>query len=448
MVKQIIEKPRFFLCFLFPFLLSGFILPGLILSSCFLLGCAGGKSAPEDQRRIAHFPAFSSSELHPENTIPISSRSNLELSDGSRLWSRRMNGAISGLSASANGKAILVATSPDADIPSNSGQYLLSWLNSQGRLNWQKKMKAPVKDQDLAGDGSFAVISNYAEELMAWNAKGKLLWITPGVCRPRIMNASKKILCYHDDDAEPMIAFDVFNWKGKKLLSYPISSDILTLKLSSDEKNLVMGQAGGSVSLLDSDFHLVWKKTVEGEIIDTAVSSGAEPQVAVLYKDKNSKKNITLFSPQGRILTQTSAELASIQIEIAPNAQTLFTYGNGAMGQSLAAYAFPLGNEPTKQTWPLPIDYASSITLMNVSIRGPAINQTTQVEVQGAIGYEASTNPRRSHIATFDASGQITRDFTLTSDLGSYLYSYKIIKNGTVAIVATDDAQVAAYRLW
>jgi hypothetical protein len=82
-------------------------------------------------------------------------------------------------------------------------------LGSQGRLLWQNKMRFPVKELDLSKDGSLSVVGTFGNEILGLNAKGKTLWSVEATCKPIILNESKRVLCYHDDDAEPSVAFGV-----------------------------------------------------------------------------------------------------------------------------------------------------------------------------------------------------------------------------------------------
>src|SRR5689334_17778690 len=135
------------------------IVRSIILFGLFIgiLGFSGGKKAEDEPTPLL---------LPPSSSVP----------SASLLWSKKVPGSISGMSASEGAKAILVASSPDPDIEGSSNRYLLSWYNAKGHLVWQKKMDAPVREQDVASDGSLAVISNYSAELLVWNAQGKRLW--------------------------------------------------------------------------------------------------------------------------------------------------------------------------------------------------------------------------------------------------------------------------------
>ena len=129
----------------------------------------------------------------------------------SLAWSKKLNGAISGISLSRDEKVILVATSVDKEIDGRSRYPLLSRFNTRGTRLWQISLKSPVRDLDLDEKGNMIVISNYQNELIAFNAQGKKRWSVDVTCRPFVVDHSKSIFCYHDDDAQPQVAFDVFD---------------------------------------------------------------------------------------------------------------------------------------------------------------------------------------------------------------------------------------------
>ncbi|MBI2712703.1 MAG: hypothetical protein HYX41_07620, partial [Bdellovibrio sp.] len=149
------------------------------------------------------------------------------------LWSLRVPGAVSSLSGDLAG-GVLVATNPDPDIEGSSTRFLLTRISPKGKILWQKTMDDPVKEQDLSSDGKLAVISNYGDQLILFNERGKVLWSNQGTCKPYFLNFSKKILCYHDEDVDAKVAFELFDYSGKRIKSFGITGDILSFKLALD----------------------------------------------------------------------------------------------------------------------------------------------------------------------------------------------------------------------
>ncbi|MEO5968630.1 MAG: PQQ-binding-like beta-propeller repeat protein [Bdellovibrionia bacterium] len=366
------------------------------------------------------------------------------------LWSKQMSGAISDLSISKNGKAIVVATSPDSDIEGSAKHYLLSSYSSTGKLNWQLKQSSPVKEVAVSQDASFVVVSNYENQLFALNADGKTLWSVEGMCRPIISNSNKKIICYHDDDNDPKVAFDLYDWKGKKISSYGITKDVLALKLSADEKHLVLAQADGGVVFFSSDFIPLWHKTVSGEIVDIAVSSGPTPIVAVLYRNKSKPKleHVAILNSLGSTQAQPRLDLkgkpksepakllspsvSCNQIELSAGGTTLFYYGNSPSGQFLGSLSVLSSKELWKRGGSMPTEYNSSIHV-----------GSTQV----FMGFqENAAGERRSHVLSFNYEGEIKADIRLSLEQSAYLYSFKVAPEGDLLAVGTDDGKISVYR--
>jgi hypothetical protein len=200
-----------------------------------------------------------------------------------RLWIRRLTGYISDINISSRGNAVLVGTLPDYDDEDGSRKNLLHYFDGHGRERWSKVLPTAVKSQAISAHASLAVVATHEDEVLAFSESGKKLWSAHATCSPIIINSRKEVICYHDDDAEPEIAFDVFNWNGKKIRSYPIKNDILTLKVSEDEYSTALALTQGMVQVLGPDYKLKWNARVEGEIVDIDISIGRDPRLAVLY---------------------------------------------------------------------------------------------------------------------------------------------------------------------
>lgn len=354
--------------------------------------------------------------------------------NASHLWSKQMNGAISDLSISKNGKAIVVATSPDSDIEGTAKHYLLSRYGFNGQLVWQLKQTSPIKEVAISEDGAFTFVSNYENQLFALNAAGKTLWTTEGMCKPVISNVSKKIICYHDDDNEPKIGFDLFDWKGNKISSFGITKDILALKISSNEKNLVLGLTEGGVVLFSPEFIPLWQKTVPGEIVDIAVSSETAPVTAILYRDRAKPENekIAILNSVGEQINVLSPSVKSSQLEISPDGSAVFYYSNSAHGQYLGSLSVLSSKELWKRGGSTPAEYSSSMSVT-----------PTQV-FEGF--QENSVGERRIHILSFNYKGQLTKDIGLTLEQSAYLYSHKVALDSSLLLVGTDDGKVSVYH--
>lgn len=375
------------------------------------------------------------------------------------LWTKKVPGAVSGLSASWGEKSstqfALVASSPDPDIVGSSERHLLTLFNSRGRIQWQKTMKAPVKEQDISSDGSMVVISNYSDELRAWDSRGNALWTVEGVCRPQIFRYSKRILCYHDDDADPKVAFEILDWSGNKLGYYPIVGDVLALKLAKDEKSVVIGLTGGQIAYFKlkeggptGTIAPEWQKTLGGEIVDVAVSPGDAPLIGVSLKTQKNGYQIALFDQNGN--PQGLVSGSAIQIEFSKDGDNLYYYSNNKSGQAWGAYATIKGKLEAawRHSVPNPSEYSSHLFVATDSLW---------------LGFESDSNIdpelKRNHLLEFTSDGKLATDLMIPADEEAHLYTYRIVKNkleenggagafvGGAAVVATDDSKVSVFKL-
>jgi hypothetical protein len=342
-----------------------------------------------------------------------------------------MPGAISDLSISKDGKVVMVATSPDHDIATSARQYLISRVSASGKIQWGRPVKSPTKEIDVSADGTLVVFINYANQLTGMNARGKELWSVQAMCRPIILSALKKIICYHDDDGEPKVGFDLFDWSGKKISSYPIQTDILALKVAEDEKRWAIGLAEGQVIYFGEDLRPAWTKQVSGEIVDVSVSSGENPTIAVLYKTKKKTQEIILFDSKGESQGLIKPSFRSLQVEMAPQGKFVFYYGNSADGQYVGSASLETYKEIWRRGGAIASDYSYSISVSSDLV---------------LMGYEDITpSDRRSHLLAFEYDGKMKWDLPLSTDEGAYIYTHRIAAHPSVLAVGTDDAQVSVF---
>ena len=349
------------------------------------------------------------------------------------LWSRQMEGAISDISLS--GKLdMVVTTQPDVGIEKSAKTYLFSRLNSFGQLQWQQPLQSPVRDLDVSEDGLLTVLSNYEHQLIGMDPLGKVLWSIEGLCKPKVIQSLKQFLCYHDDDSEADVGFDVINWEGKKIASYPIHEDILAFKVSDSKKNAAIGLAKGKIALFRSgQIKPLWQRSVEGEVIDIAVSSETNPKVAVLFQDNTRTQKMAVYSFKGDLLARSAPSFHSIQIEFSPQGQAVFTYGNTSQGQNIGFYPAPIYEEQWKRGGSLSAVYSSSIKV------------TSDLVI---LGFEdSSVGKPKIHLLFFNHQGGLRADLPVISEEAAHLYTYRLSKNSDFLAVATDDGLIHSYRL-
>ena len=370
----------------------------------------------------------------PEPFVEAENPADLEV-----LWSKKFPGPITDLNLSKKGNALLVATIPDAD--EGTGRYLLTKLTLSGsngktvKSTWSHPLKTQIKSQSISSDGDFVVTMNYISELSGMNAQGKILWTVEASCRPIILNEAKKILCQHDDDTKAEAAFDVYGWDGKQILSFPVSRDLLALKVSEDEKNIVLGLTGGKVMILNDQFKAISETTVKGEILDLAISNGDHPKAAVLYHSKKEGQNIAFLTPTDGVKLLIAPGSHVEQIEISPNGQSIYVYGNSPKGQYISLLDWSL--ERPKLKWQRSdIRYADYSSAISVS------------DSQVLVGFEnIEDNQRQSHMVVFDTEGKMKANLPLHTAEGAYLYSFSVSSESSTLATAGDDSVLTLLKM-
>jgi len=374
------------------------------------------------------------------------------------LWSLKLNklngkmaGFITDMAISDNGTRILAAVVPDKEDPqSTKGPYLLYLEAKTGKILWYFPLDAQIRTLALSNNGNFAVFSAHNDTLVALNGKGDELWSIEATCHPILLNQTNKILCYHDEDAAPRIAFDLYDWKSKLHSSFPISTDILALKVSDDERNTVMGLTGGHVVLAGPNFKARWKKVLVGEVVDLAVSNGKKPRTAVILNppppktpaphDKNLQK-LVLLNPKGKILAQADLGARMRQLEFSPDGTGLVAYGNTDHGQYISYYQLKGGRieERWQHSEEKHAEFSSYLTVGRKDVAACL----DPLEIGNADSKASSPH----HFLVFDPFGNRRWDISVPANNGAAIATYAYSEQTRTAAIALDDGTLIAYQL-
>jgi hypothetical protein len=364
-----------------------------------------------------------------------------------KQWIRHLDGYITELNLSQSGNAVLVATLPDYDHSDGAKKNRLRYFDAQGHERWSQVMPTQVKSQALSRDGSLAIATTHEDQVLAFDSKGNKLWTAHATCMPFLIESRKEIVCYHDDDAEPLVAFDVFDWNGKLKRSFPIKNDILALKVSKDQQNIAIALTRGQVFLLGPDYEVRWNGNVAGEIVDIDVANGAAPQVAVLSASGLGKiQKLTVFS-KAKAQSESDLEEQFNQISFAPDAKSVFAYGNRGSGQLIALFQ----SSPVKPLWGHRIENNSHYT-QTMFISGLAQPKL----VQAILGVEkVRGGSRQSEVVGLDSSGKLLWRIPVTSSLGAdegaFLYAQSLASSVGPTVqklaISTDDRKFGVFEL-
>lgn len=362
--------------------------------------------------------------------------------DARRLWSSRLAGLITDLSVTRNGQGVLVATVPDAERESGQTGFHSTLLNREGKVLWDHLQNARVKSQSIAADASLAVFSTFNEKVSALDGSGKPAWETDAGCRPIVLTSRRVILCYHDDDATPGLAFEVLDWTGKRGVSRTVSGDVLALKVSQDERSIAVGATRGQVFGFDSDFQPVLKKKLPGEVVDLSVSSGTSPRIVVLSSRPAQGQRLTVLDWTGAVIAEARPAQQLEQVEMAPNGESFFAYGNGPRGQALMFYESPVISTPSGQE---PVPLQPKWTQRNprhADFSSPLLTGERRV----IVGIESlSGGFRETRIQSFDFEGKPLWTVPIGTEEGAYLFSHSLDDGGSFLVVGSDDSALTAF---
>jgi hypothetical protein len=354
----------------------------------------------------------------------------------------------------------LVATVPDRDsveIGANRSRNFAAIFSVAGKALAQIEMPAQIKSQSISADGSLSVIATYDDVIRGYDRSGQKVWEHEGICKPIVLSQLKKILCFHDDDSDPELAFEVLDWSGHKVDSYSVKLDSLMIKVAQNEKYFVVGLNHGKVLLFDATFKPVWQKSVDGELTDLAISApdSGQPVVAALYNVKKSKKKrkkpsksvqvgeisseqkIALFAAGGKVPTLLPIHSRLDELDLSADGKALFGYGNDADGQVIVRISEDATKSKDVLVWkrgdPKPAEYSSQLL-------------SSQEWVW--IGFEdMNSTTRHSHVLGFDSEGGVKTNIIVPSEEGSYLYAYAYADRAHVLAVGSDDGRLSLFEV-
>jgi hypothetical protein len=376
----------------------------------------------------------SGSAVQPESH-PMYFPASAQRLSAQKLWMKRVPGLVTDLNLSQDGSTVLVSTIPDRDsldAGAAKNQHNLIFYSGDGKILAKVEMPAQIKSQTLSADGSFAVIANYDDKLRAYDRTGKELWEVDASCKPFLMNPIHRILCFHDDDAEPELGFEVFDEQGKRLSDYAIKNDALTLKLAPDEKSFILALTHGKVMVFNSDFKPVFQSKVSGEIVDVALESGGEdkPSIAVLYNPKKSATQKLAFFGEKKFEVVVPEHADQVEIGHDGNDGSAFSYGNHPVQMLMHL------SEKPAEMW-------------KRSTRSSAEYSSQVVATPGLIwvGFQDQTPvSEHSHVLGFDPKGGLRTDIEVPAEEGSFLYSFSVSAKAHLIAIAADDGQLSLFE--
>lgn len=351
-------------------------------------------------------------------------------------WKKRAEGAITDLSIASKAGKILVATQPDPDIAGSFPKTAISLWDLSGRRLWRTRLNMGTKGVAIAPDASWVVASNYSDEIQAWNAKGAKKWEALGTCRPSILRARQELICYHDDDAEPYLAFEGFDVKdGTKRYQLPIQEDILALKISPNQESLGVALAGGHLRVLGWGPQgpvMRWQGRAAGEISDLDISDSGQV-VAIVAQTR-----VQTWKADGGPESDWALPARATQIGISPDGSHVAIYGNAVPGQRLGVFARKSDGTGFALAWARGTDFAAEY------------HSVLQVFADHLVlGVEnRENNDRTPHLIAWNWDGALQWDIQPhTETIGAYLYTRAYAGDNKSVVLGSDDGWMHAYRI-
>jgi WD40 repeat protein len=392
---------------------------GAVLS---LLGCGGS----------------SCSGSREKNDLPF--ERSAQSSSVDSLWDDEFPGPITDLAIAETSGDLVAASIPDIE---GGGKHFLTLMGKNGKKIFQVTSPYPVKSLDVAADGSRIVVNNYEGKLVAYDRAGQIQWQSEGGCKPIILNAPKKILCFHDDDTKPSFAFDLYDFEGKRTYRFPTKLDVLNLKVSNDERWLAASFAGGRALVFNLQEmrgeapKIEREHRVTGEILDLGISNGDEPKLAAIAMDVKKGESLFVFDAKKGPISSIRLSYHVEQLEIFPTGRLIAVYGNSPRGQYLAVHSAYDATLQWQRLEPRYADYSLAIR----------VGQDRILAGFEQLSTDSAVKTRNSRIVVLDLDGKMRADLPLKTAEGAYLYSFAYSPDSSLLGVGTDDKKLRLYEL-
>ncbi|MBF0443874.1 MAG: hypothetical protein HQK54_18340, partial [Oligoflexales bacterium] len=209
---------------------------------------------------------------------------------------------LGGLSMNAARQTLIIGNREKSpEIPEDIARYL-ALVDEEGEILWQDDIDDDVKNHDL-GD-NFSVLSLSSGQLILLDSTGDTKWTLEKNGVPKLSEKNRVIVLMNDNDADPSAAYEIIGFDGKTLKTVKSTSEILLAKVSPDGDMALIAFSGGDIRLLDltkPGFPEVWKKRIEGEIVDASIS-GKPWRISVLANIKRDQSLYFLDVASGGVL--------------------------------------------------------------------------------------------------------------------------------------------------
>lgn len=258
------------------------------------------------------------------------------------LWSASVDRAVLDIAPAAVTNAAYVATAGDAGAEELNSHLVR--VNDSGSVDWSVRFDAVIDAVAARENGDFAAVALRSGSLAVVDREGTVIWERAGHCTPAaVERRGGRIYCFYDRPVEPRPRFEVYDWYGEERGSVKFDRRILAWRVAADGSHVVAGLAGGRIKLLDTAGLKVLKRfDMRGEVIDVAVSGGANPRVAVLYHPSRTvvgpRLKAAVFEESGKLVGAVELESPATAVAISVDGKALTLQGAGPRGQTLAGY--------------------------------------------------------------------------------------------------------------
>lgn len=368
------------------------------------------------------------------------------------LWQAKLGALVTDLDVTPDGKRILLSMRSDADaapaepsairpLPAKGAYTVL--IDGQGKELWRKRSEYPIKSQAISETGDRAIVVTYDNRFMVYDGAGKKLWQLQSNCLPRALVATKRVFCFHDDDSDPAIAFEIYDWNGKKLGDWKTpgaDSDLLAVSFNearTGDAAFAVNYSDGHVEVFRADGTRIHRAKLPGEVLDVSFGPGGDGKVLVLAQERSGS------SVRKRLVSLAADGKPEFSEEVRDPAQQVL---------SMLPKRFVLtANAKDGQTYRL-------FALGNPSPRSRAVDLVSQVKYaqQTAVSYPVRhlgdgfvfvleklvKDDRVSQVSWIGADGQTLADWPLTGEKGAYLYAFDLAPKARTVVIAMDDGTV------
>ncbi len=303
-----------------------------------------------------------------------------------KKWEKNLAANLSYIQVSKDGSKYLVSSSANRGRPKGI-EARIQLISRTGAPLWAQWMRQPIRGQSLSQKGDLVSASNYEDKVFLYNSRGGKIWEKPHLGMPLVLEASKNIVIFNDDDSDPEIAFTTYDYAGKQVAQAKVAKgrepvDLAYFTNEADGKTyLAIALSGRNQDddkwmVMAQNQELYSKGTLKGEPVSVALYEATK--LFILYSDPidpSEQRLAAIALPSGKKIWDVELDRHFEVLKVVKGEKEansfLLLYGNSTRGQAISAFELENGDLIWKHSYNSASTYSSPVQVFedNAALR-------------------------------------------------------------------------------